>query len=103
MRSLSFAVAIGSTGHAKRRASIKNDLSAGGHFEIVTIDDGSHGGYGSKSGYSAGSGLKTIAQGSAHQANNAVASQHAAAKQAAFVAKSSLAQTAAGVSPSTVF
>lgn len=55
------------------------------------------GGYGGK-GFSAGSGLKTIAQGSAEQANNAVANQHSAARQAAFSAKSTLAQAALGVS-----
>uniref|UniRef100_A0A1I8PYN6 Uncharacterized protein n=1 Tax=Stomoxys calcitrans TaxID=35570 RepID=A0A1I8PYN6_STOCA len=47
-----------------------------------------------KSGYSIGSGLRSIAQGSANQAYSAVASQHAAAKQAAFLAKNSLAQAA---------
>ncbi|XP_058445818.1 uncharacterized protein LOC131426984 [Malaya genurostris] len=50
--------------------------------------------HGSKSGYSAGSGLRSIAQGSADQANNAVVSQVAAAKQAAYVAQSTLAQAA---------
>ncbi|XP_005182676.1 uncharacterized protein LOC101891815 [Musca domestica] len=47
-----------------------------------------------KAGYGIGSGLRSIAQGSAHQAYSAVASQHAAAKQAAFLAKNSLAQAA---------
>lgn len=42
---------------------------------------------GGKSGYSAGSGLRSIAQGSADQASSAVNNQHAAAKQAAFVAQ----------------
>ncbi|XP_039964260.1 uncharacterized protein LOC120777170 [Bactrocera tryoni] len=49
---------------------------------------------GSKSGYSIGSGLRSIAQGSANQAYTAVANQHAAAKQAAFIAKNTLAQAA---------
>lgn len=39
-------------------------------------------------------GLRSIAKGSADQANSAVASQNAAAKQAAYMAKSTLAQTA---------
>lgn len=39
-------------------------------------------------------GLRSIAKGSADQANTAVASQNAAAKQAAYVAKNTLAQTA---------
>lgn len=67
----------------------------------LTLSD-SHdggGGYGGgKGGFSAGSGLKTIAQGSAERANNAVANQHAAGRQAAAVAKSTLAQAAIGVS-----
>lgn len=58
---------------------------------------GHGGGYGGK-GFSAGSGLKAIAQGSANQANTAVLNQHAAGRQAAFSAKSSLAQAAVGVS-----
>ncbi|XP_036342055.1 uncharacterized protein LOC118751353 [Rhagoletis pomonella] len=40
-------------------------------------------------------GLRSIAKGSADQANSAVASQNAAGKQAAYVAKSTLAQAAA--------
>lgn len=93
-------VAVVNCGTAKRRVLVSdNSVSAGGHFETFAIVDG-HGGYGGggKSGFSAGSGLKAIAQGSAEQANNAVANQHTAARQAAFVAKSSLAQAAAGVS-----
>ncbi|XP_062534474.1 uncharacterized protein LOC134203608, partial [Armigeres subalbatus] len=50
--------------------------------------------YSSKTGYSAGSGLRSIAQGSADQANSAVANQVSAAKQAAYVAQSTLAQAA---------
>ena len=55
------------------------------------------GGYGtsSKSGFSTGSGLRSIAQGSADQASSAVNNQHAAAKQAAYVAQNTLAQAAA--------
>lgn len=40
-----------------------------------------------KTGYSAGSGLRSIAQGSADQAKSAVSNQHAAGKQAAYVAQ----------------
>lgn len=47
-----------------------------------------------KAGFSQGSGLRSIAQGSADQANNAVLNQHAAANQAAYVAKNTLAQAA---------
>lgn len=49
-------------------------------------------------GYSSGSGLRSIAQGSANQAHTAVSNQHAAAKQAAFIAKSTLAQAASQAS-----
>ncbi|EDV39980.1 uncharacterized protein Dana_GF24190 [Drosophila ananassae] len=45
-------------------------------------------------GYSIGSGLRSIAQGSADQAYSAVANQHAAAKQAAYIAQNTLAQAA---------
>ncbi|XP_055633854.1 uncharacterized protein LOC129774179 [Toxorhynchites rutilus septentrionalis] len=48
----------------------------------------------SKSGYSVGSGLRSIAQGSADQANSAVANQITAAKQASYVAQNTLAQAA---------
>lgn len=47
-----------------------------------------------KSGYSQGSGLRSIAQGSADQANNAVANQHLAAKQASYIAQNNLANLA---------
>lgn len=52
---------------------------------------------GKKPGYSAGSGLRSIAQGSADQASSAVVNQHAAAKQAAYVAQNTLAQAASQV------
>lgn len=90
-----------SAGPAKqKKAASDNQVSAGGHFEAISLGgDGGHGGFGGgKASYGAGSGLKTIAQGSAEQASNAVASQHTAARQAAFAAKSSLAQAAASVS-----
>lgn len=47
-----------------------------------------------KPGYSSGSGLRSIAQGSANQASSAVSNQHAAAKQASYVAQNTLAQAA---------
>ncbi|GJQ87888.1 hypothetical protein Trydic_g1157 [Trypoxylus dichotomus] len=79
--------------------SSDNDVSAGTHLEtIALIDAAGHGGYGGggKIGFSVGSGLKAIALGSAEQANTAVVNQHTAARQAAFAAKSTLAQAAAG-------
>lgn len=48
----------------------------------------------SKPGYSDGSGLRSIAQGSADQANSAVANQHLAAKQASYIAQNNLANLA---------
>lgn len=65
------------------------------HFDTFVASGG--GGIGKK-GFSVGSGLRSIAQGSADQANTAVANQHAAAKQAAYVAKNTLAQAAAQAS-----
>lgn len=58
---------------------------------VKYIEDHSH-------GYPSGSGLRSIAQGSANQAHNAVSNQHAAANQAAFIAKSTLAQAASQAS-----
>lgn len=72
-----------------------DDVAVAGHLE--SVNGGNGGGYSGKT-FSAGSGLKAIAQGSADQANNAVLNQHSAGRQAAFTAKSSLAQAAAGVS-----
>ncbi|EFA11524.2 glycine, alanine and asparagine-rich protein isoform X2 [Tribolium castaneum] len=51
-----------------------------------------------KLGFSAGSGLRSIAEGSFNSANDAVNNQDAAGHQAAFVAKNTLAQAAAGAS-----
>lgn len=51
-----------------------------------------------KLGYSRGSGLRSIAEGSANSANNAVNNQDAAGHQAAYVAKNTLAQAAGAVS-----
>lgn len=83
-----------------KRRGVKNEDQAAeaGHFGTVAIIEGNHGGGGGGSGFSVGSGLKNIAQGSAEQANNAVVNQHTAARQAAFMAKSTLAQTAIAVS-----
>ena len=66
--------------------------SAGGNFGGSSYESGGSSYTPSKSGYSAGSGLRSIAQGSADQAGSAVANQHAAANQAAYVAKNTLAQ-----------
>lgn len=51
-----------------------------------------------KKGYSRGSGLRTIAVGSANQAKTALGNQDAAGHQAAYVAKNTLAQSAAQAS-----
>lgn len=82
-----------------------NNDGHGQHYDVFDNESadssysGSHTGYGGgKNGYSAGSGLRNIAQGSAQQAYNAVQNQFLASKQAAFTAKNTLAQAAAGVS-----
>ncbi|CAG9816698.1 unnamed protein product [Phaedon cochleariae] len=51
-----------------------------------------------KQGFSAGSGLRSIAEGSFNAANDAVNNQDAAGHQAAYVAKNTLAQSAAAAS-----
>ncbi|XP_059058782.1 uncharacterized abhydrolase domain-containing protein DDB_G0269086-like [Achroia grisella] len=55
-------------------------------------------GDGAKKGFSRGSGLRTIAVGSANQAKTALGNQAAAAYQAAYMAKNTLAQSAAQAS-----
>ncbi|KAI4467757.1 hypothetical protein MML48_2g00020372 [Holotrichia oblita] len=87
-----------STSPVQRKVSINdNEGSAGGHYQSISISSEGHEDFGGGNfPFSAGSGLKAIAEGSAQQATNAAANQHTAAKQAAFTAKSSLAQAAAG-------
>lgn len=51
-----------------------------------------------KQGFSNGAGLRQTAQGAAEQADQAVQNQHAAALQASYVAKNTLAQSAAAAS-----
>jgi hypothetical protein len=72
----------------------QNQASIGGdHHEIDDIQDAEDIHVG-KSGYSEGSGLRSIAQGSADQASSAVANQHLAAKQASYIAQNNLANLA---------
>lgn len=75
-----------------------------GNLGSATKDYGFGGDYGGSAyprrgrhgvGYSIGSGLVSIAQGAADQANTAIQNQHEAGGQAAFQAKNSLAQNAA--------
>ncbi|KAH0819331.1 hypothetical protein GEV33_003459 [Tenebrio molitor] len=70
--------------------------------EYGALADAAGGGGGGKGqpklGFSAGSGLRSIAEGSFNSANDAVNNQDAAGHQAAFVAKNTLAQAAAGAS-----
>jgi Protein of unknown function (DUF745) len=63
----------------------------GGHETAYETEHVQHSG---KSGYSEGSGLRNIAQGSADQANSAVANQELAAKQASYIAQNNLANLA---------
>lgn len=110
------ALALAKPPPKRTASSSSNSKSAQGKEQFYDEYDGSYGspvaqasvnhydayahggGGGKKTGYSAGSGLRSIAQGSADQANTAVANQHAAAKQAAYVAKNTLAQSAAQAS-----
>ncbi|KAI5644757.1 hypothetical protein NE865_03103 [Phthorimaea operculella] len=70
------------------------------HYDayIQDVQAAATGGGGGKKGYSSGSGLRTIAVGSANQAKTALGNQAAAAYQAAYVAKNTLAQSAAQAS-----
>ncbi|KAK9674975.1 Protein of unknown function (DUF745) [Popillia japonica] len=97
------AASSGLTVEQRARTTHDYEVSETEHVPTASLTlsdshDGGGGYGGGKGGFSAGSGLKTIAQGSAERANNAVANQHAAGRQAAAVAKSTLAQAAIGVS-----
>ncbi|XP_031336230.1 uncharacterized protein LOC116165709 [Photinus pyralis] len=72
----------------------KDDLIASRSKKTEVSSATGSGGGDDKLGYSAGSGLRSIAQGSAEQAHTAVQSQDAAGHQAAYVAKNTLAQAA---------
>ncbi|XP_045454564.1 uncharacterized abhydrolase domain-containing protein DDB_G0269086-like [Melitaea cinxia] len=76
----------------------KEPAEAASHYDAYIQDVQSAatgGGNTQKKGYSRGSGLRTIAVGSANQAKTALGNQQAAAYQAAYVAKNTLAQSAA--------
>ena len=77
----------------KRGHSEENDHDFG-NFGSASKSHGYGHGHGGV-GYSIGSGLVSIAQGAADQANTAIQNQHEAGGQAAFQAKNSLAQNAA--------
>ncbi|XP_075145918.1 uncharacterized protein LOC142220597 [Haematobia irritans] len=84
---------------AKRHHNLNNRQTHASHYEAVQYDPEHYGGGDHVSVSSGGSylvdnGLRSIAKGSADQANSAVASQNAAGKQAAYIAKSTLAQAA---------
>ncbi|GBP28915.1 hypothetical protein EVAR_93560_1 [Eumeta japonica] len=70
------------------------------HYDayIQDVPSAASGGGNGKKGFSRGSGLRTIAQGSANQAKTALGNQDAAGHQAAYVAKNTLAQSAAQAS-----
>lgn len=106
-----FSVAVVSSRPAKRQdySNEYYDAAESNNYEnvediesLATDQEAAHSLIGGtqhqKAGYSQGSGLRSIAQGSADQANNAVLNQHAAANQAAYVAKNTLAQAANQVS-----
>lgn len=87
---------------AKRDHSEDENSHDFGNEEAATKNYGYGGAYAGNGhhrhhgvGYSIGSGLVSIAQGAADQANTAIQNQHVAGGQAAFQAKNNLAQNAA--------
>lgn len=66
--------------------------------QFSQIQQASDNGVQQKQGFSQGAGLRSIAEGSSMAANDAVNNQDAAGHQAAYVAKNTLAQSAAAVS-----
>jgi hypothetical protein len=88
----------------KREHSEEEPAQDFGNAGAATKNYGYGGGYGASGhhqhhhhgvGFSIGSGLVSIAQGAADQANTAIQNQHEAGGQAAFQAKNNLAQNAA--------
>ncbi|XP_047537537.1 tol-Pal system protein TolA-like isoform X1 [Vanessa atalanta] len=76
----------------------RDPAEAASHYDAYIQDvqaAATGGGNNAKKGFSQGSGLRTIAVGSANQAKTALGNQQAAAYQAAYVAKNTLAQSAA--------
>lgn len=74
-------------------------LESASHYDTYIHDvQSAASGSDSKKGFSRGSGLRTIAVGSANQAKTALGNQAAAAYQAAYVAKNTLAQSASQAS-----
>lgn len=90
----SFAASRQSAGPQKRDYEYEYDYANGSDDSKEQYSQPAPVAIAEKKGYSAGSGLRSIAQGSADQASSAVNSQHAAGKQAAYVAKNQLAQAA---------
>ncbi|XP_026332113.1 uncharacterized protein LOC113239356 [Hyposmocoma kahamanoa] len=86
-------------GAAQQSNQAQEPLESASHYDayIHDVQSAASGGD-SKKGYSRGSGLRTIAVGSANQAKTALGNQAAAAYQAAYVAKNTLAQSAAQAS-----
>lgn len=77
----------------------EDPAEAASHYDAYISDvQAAATGGSAKKGYSSGSGLRTIAVGSANQAKTALGNQVAAAYQAAYVAKNTLAQSAAQAS-----
>ncbi|XP_052744472.1 uncharacterized abhydrolase domain-containing protein DDB_G0269086 isoform X2 [Bicyclus anynana] len=80
-----------------KAAAPREQQESASHYDayIQDVQTAASGGNTAKKGYSQGSGLRTIAVGSANQAKTALGNQQAAAYQAAYVAKNTLAQSAA--------
>ncbi|XP_045538131.1 uncharacterized protein LOC106715550 isoform X1 [Papilio machaon] len=85
--------------NSAQSAKGQDPAEAASHYDAYISDvQAAAAGGTAKKGYSSGSGLRTIAVGSANQAKTALGNQVAAAYQAAYVAKNTLAQSAAQAS-----
>lgn len=74
------------------------DILTNYDVQFAAVAQGNAPGKKIKQGFSSGSGLRSIAEGSSNAANDAVNNQEVAGHQAAYVAKNTLAQSAAAVS-----
>ncbi|CAH2054964.1 unnamed protein product, partial [Iphiclides podalirius] len=84
--------------NSAQSSQVQDPQESASHYDAYISDVKAAASGDSKKGYSRGSGLRTIAVGSANQAKTALGNQAAAAYQAAYVAKNTLAQSAAQAS-----
>lgn len=94
----SVPAALASAGVAKKKIVVREPEAQGTHLGEVSVGLGGGLGGGHSKTYASGAELTSLAHTSALQAKAAVQGQSTAGSQAAFGAKSSLAQAALGVS-----